>query len=151
LNLTVNPRNLEVQVEASSASVISRDSVPITVYVTSDSIPVVGAQVTISADQGNFTDTTGLTGSDGNCTFVFNAPKTTTTQLTVSVMVRVAKNGYATTENQTKIIVIPESAEAGGGFPLLTLILILIPVVVAVILVVLVKLKIITVSTKEET
>ena len=150
LNITINPGTLSVQVKPSLSSIMSSNSVSVTVYVASNTTSVAGAQVTMSAEAGNFSSTTGFTDSNGNCTFVFNAPKTTV-QLPVLIVANVSKNGYVDGGNQTKIDIVPEaSAETEGGFPLITVLLIIIPIVIAIVIVVLIKLKVIVISVKEE-
>ena len=149
LSVTINPRTFSVVIKPNLLSIMSSNSVAVTVYVASDSAPVAGAQVTVSASAGNFSVTAGFTGSDGNCTFMFNAPRTTT-QMSVSIVANVSKNGYVDAGNQTKIDIVPEATETGGGFPLLTVLLIVIPIVIAIVIMVLIKLKVIVISVKEE-
>jgi len=150
LNITINPGTLNVQVKPSLSSIMSSNSVAVTVYVASNTTPVAGAQVTISADAGNFSSATGFTDSNGNCTFMFNAPKTTV-ELPVVIVANVSKNGYVDGGNQTKINIVPETVvETEGGFPLITVLLIIIPIVIAIVIVVLIKLKVIVISVKEE-
>jgi hypothetical protein len=148
LSVTIGPGTLSVQVKPNLPSIMSSNSVAVTVFVASDTTPVAGAQVTVSTSAGNFSGTTGFTGSDGNCTFMFNAPRTTT-QMPVVIVANVSKNGYVDGGNQTKIDIVPE-AETGGGFPLLTVLLIVIPIVIAIVIAVLIKLKVIVISVKEE-
>lgn len=146
-NITINPGTFNVQVKPSLSSIISNNSLALTVYVTCNSAPVADAQVTVSADAGSFSSAVGFTNSDGNCTFIFKAP-ITTVQLSVTLVANVAKNGYVNGENQTKIGIIPE-ATAEGGFPVLTVLLIIIPIAIAVVIMVLIKLKVIVISVKE--
>jgi hypothetical protein len=149
LLITVNPANLTIQIKASSQTVMASERSVIEVYVASNSTPVVNASVTMSSSYGNFSATTLLTDSNGRCTFVFNAPKTTA-QLSVLITANVTKNGYVSTLNQTTISVIPETTEVGGGLSLITILLIVIPVIIVVIVVALVKLKVLSISFKEE-
>ncbi|MGA2768274.1 MAG: right-handed parallel beta-helix repeat-containing protein [Candidatus Bathyarchaeia archaeon] len=150
LTLTDNAGNMSVQVTASSYAIMPDNSAILTISATSNSRPVVGAQVTISTSAGNFSVTTGFTDSNGTCTFAFNAPSTTV-QLPVVIIANVTKNGYIGNGNQTTINVIPVAATHNeGGWPLVTMLLIIIPVIIAVIVVVLIKLKVIVVSTGEE-
>jgi hypothetical protein len=150
LTVTDNAGNMSVQVTASSYAIMPDNSAILTISATSNSRPVVGAQVTISTSAGNFSVTTGFTDSNGTCTFAFNAPSTTV-QLPVVIIANVTKNGYIGNGNQTTINVIPVAATHNeGGWPLVTMLLIIIPVIIAVIVVVLIKLKVIVVSTGEE-
>jgi parallel beta-helix repeat protein len=150
LTLTDNAGNMSVQVTASSYAIMPDNSAILTISATSNSRPVVGAQVIISTSAGNFSVTTGFTEANGTCTFVFNAPSTTV-QLPVVIIANVTKNGYIGNGNQTTINVTPVPITHNeGGWPLVTMLLIIIPVIIAVIVVVLIKLKVIVVSTGEE-
>jgi hypothetical protein len=147
-SMTVNPGTIDIEVRA-SASVGSGNSSVVTVYVSSNATPLPDAHVTVSASGGNFAATTGLTDSDGLCTFVFDAPRTMV-ELHVTIAVNASKNGYIDAGNQMTITVIPETT--GGGWPLTTILLIVVPVVIAVaVVVVLVRSKVLVISTKEET
>jgi len=150
LKITVNPRTFNVQIIA--PTIESGESATITVRAKcrEDATLVAGATVNISSSDGNFSTITGVTDSDGYCTFIFNAPETTM-QLPVAITANVTKNGYINGGNQTTITVIPKTiAETGGGWSIMTILLIIIPIAIAVIVIVLVKLKIIAFSFREE-
>jgi hypothetical protein len=123
--------------------------VTINVYVTANATPVSGAQVAISSNVGNFSTASGLTDADGNCGFLFHAPKTTV-PLSAVVVANVTKNGYMKSGNQTEIDIAPVVPETQGGLPLIAMLLIVvIPIVIAIVVIVLIKLKVIVVSTEE--
>jgi len=145
LQITVNPGELDVQIEVSESVVDSGGSTAVVVYVTCNGTPVKDVLVTMSTNNGNLVPTN-ITGSEGHFEFVFNAPRATV-QLTATVVANATKNGYITGENQTTITVTPET---GGGWPLMTILLIIVPIVIVVIILVLVKLKVITFSAEEE-
>jgi hypothetical protein len=150
LNITVTPGVLSVEVSSASPSVRSRESAVVTVLVTCNSTRIADAQVTMSVDNGNFSGTTAITDVNGSCTFIFNAP-ITTTQLSAVIRANATKNGFISAGSQTTMNIMPEAPpQAEGGWPWWTILLIVIPIVVVVIVVVLIKLKIITVSAKEE-
>jgi nitrogen fixation protein FixH len=148
--ISVSPRNMTVQIQVSSYAIESSSTAIVAVNVTSNATPVADAQVTLTANFGNFSATTGPTDSNGTCTFTFNAPSTTV-QLPVVISANVTKNGYFGNGNQTTINVIPVApTQNEGGFPWVTMLLIIIPVAIAVIVLVLIKLKVIVVSAGEE-
>jgi hypothetical protein len=150
LNITVTPGVLSVEVSSASPSVRSRESAVVTVLVTCNSTRVADAQVTMSVDNGNFSGTTAITDVNGSCTFIFNAP-ITTTQLSAVITANATKNGFISAGSQTTMNIMPEAPpQAEGGWPWWTILLIVIPIVVVVIVVVLIKLKIITFSSEEE-
>jgi hypothetical protein len=150
LTLTVNPGNISVQVTASTYATAPDSSIKVTVSAAADSRPVAGAQVIISTNFGKFSSTTGLTDSNGLCSFVFKAPSTSV-QLPVVITANVTKNGYIGNGNQTTINVVPVTIthnQGGSMVPIMLLIIIL--VIIAVIVVVLIKLKVIVVSSGKE-
>jgi len=147
INMIVNPGVLSVEVSTNPSAVMSKESALVTVHVTCNASPVANASITISSTNGNLSQATGVTDSNGHCTFIFNAPKTTQEIPSVVITVNAAKNGYISAGNETTITVTPE---AGGGWPLTTILLVLIPILVVVIVVVLIKLKIIVLSMEEE-
>jgi hypothetical protein len=149
--VTVNPKILNVQMEVSTTTIKSEDTATVTVNVVGeeDATPIADASVTMLSNYGNFSVMSKTTDSEGSCTFVFNAPQTTS-QLSVIITANVTKNGYMDGGNQTTITVTPKIAEAEGGWPITTILLIIIPIAIVVIVVVLVKLKIITVTSEEE-
>lgn len=146
IQITVNPGELDVQVQVSESIVDSGESTVVDVYVTCNGTPVKDVLVTMSSTYGNFSALTDVTDSEGRCQFDFTAPRTTV-QLTAIIVANVTKNGYITAENQTTITVSPE---IGGGWPITTILLIIIPIAIVVIIAVLIKLEIITFSAEEE-
>ena len=148
LTITVNPGILHVTVTAESSTVASRESALVTVHVTCNATPVANASIALSSSQGNLSAATGLTDSNGYCTFIFNAPRTTEQIPQIIIIANATKNGYISAENQTTITVTAEVGE--GGLPLTTILLIIIPIIITVVVVILIKLKIIVISAGEE-
>jgi hypothetical protein len=144
--VTVSPRVFTVLVTATPSLIESEATSTITVYVTTDGKPVVNVSVSVTAETGVFSETTGLTDSTGYCTFIFTAPRATAA-LTITINAAATKNGYESGEHQTQITVNPP---LGGGLPLLTILLILIPVIAIVVVAVLIKLKVISISWGED-
>jgi parallel beta-helix repeat protein len=147
-NVTINPGILNVIVTAEPSTVASRESALVTVHVMRNATSVANASITLSSSQGNLSATTGLTDSNGYCTFIFNAPRTTEQIPQIIIIANATKNGYIGAENQTIITVTAEVGE--GGWPLTTILLIIIPVVIVAVVAVLIKLKVIALSVKEE-
>jgi hypothetical protein len=142
--LTVKLATLTVEIASSSAEVESGKTQKITVYVTSNSEPVANAVVTVSSGLGGTLPTTNSTDQNGDCEFVFTAPKTTS-QYGVFITANASKNGYTSGQSQTAMTVNP--AVAG---PSLTILLMIIVVIIVAIVLVLIKLKILVISSKGE-
>src|SRR4030066_158730 len=148
--ITVTPAILSIQINATSEAVASGDALVIKVYATRNSTAVPNVSVFMTTNYGNFSIANGVTDSNGQCTFIFNAPQTEI-QLTATINATVSKNGYVTAENQTRINIMPTASVGGGGSLALTTILLAgIPIIAVVIGVVLVKLKVLSFSVKEE-
>lgn len=149
--ITVNLRTLQVQVTATSTTVESQKTLTITVHVTYEAKPIADAVVTVSSGgTGTFSATTGYTDSNGDCTFIFTAPQTTT-QLEVNIVANANKSGYLEGMGETIVIVLPEAAPSTpvSGFPLTMILLIAAIIIVVAIILILIKLKIIVITWKE--
>jgi hypothetical protein len=148
LLILVNPRTFDVQIMAPMAE--SEGSTTITIYVTckEDSSTVSGATVTMSASVGSFDTATKTTDSNGQVTFVFTAPATST-DLNVTLTASISKAGYVSSTTQTMVPVSKATSQGGLGW-LLTILLIIIPVVIVIVVVVLIKKKVISISSEEE-
>jgi hypothetical protein len=150
--ITVNPKTFNIRVEVSPTTIESELLATVSVNVTckEDGKAVSDAFIMMSADNGTFVSANKTTGQDGLCLFIFSTPQITS-QVNVTLIASVSKGGFASSENQTVITVVPKaSLTPEAGFPLLMVLLIVIPIVIAVVVVVLIKLKIISVSLKEE-
>jgi len=148
-SVTVNLGNLTVQIKTSSETITSRETGVVEVTVLSNSTPVADVSVTMSTNFGNFSTTTSVTDSNGQCTFLFNAPKTNV-QFTAAIRANATKNGYMSAEGQTMINVIPEMAtQTVGGIPLTIILLIIIPAIIVAVVAVLIKFKVISISFSE--
>jgi hypothetical protein len=146
--VNVTPGMLDIEIMVLPSSVASEELAVVTVYVSCEQTPVVNASVSLSCTYGTVYPATNLTDADGYCTFVFNAPQTTTL-LSVDITANATKYGYASSEKQASITVNPEIERPAEGWPLMTILLILIPIVIVIVVVVLVKLKIIVLSSGE--
>ena len=104
----VDPKTLDVQITAKPNATISEANVNVTVHVEYDMIPIVGASITIAAENGNFSTATGLTDSNGNVTFIFTAPQVNQ-QFNITITARATKARYAEGQGQLKITVNPRT------------------------------------------
>jgi parallel beta-helix repeat protein len=99
---------LMIEVIADPSVIKSEETANATVHVTYSGQLVADALVTIWSDGGgNFSAPTGTTDSNGDCTFVFTAPQTTT-QLNITITAAAIKAGYADGQGQTKIAIEPK-------------------------------------------
>jgi len=105
--ITTEPNILAVQVIPESNVTISEAKLNVTVHVMEhDMIPIAGANVTVMAENGNFSMTTGLTDIYGNVTFIFTAPQVNE-QSDINVTAQAIKAGYADGEGHLEITVNP--------------------------------------------
>lgn len=104
----VDPKTLNVQITAKPNATISEANISVTVHVEYDMIPIVGANITIVAENGNFSKTTGLTDDYGNVTFIFTAPQVNE-QSNINVTAKATKAGYAEDQSQLEITVNPRT------------------------------------------
>jgi len=105
--ITIEPKILAVQITAEPNVTISEANINVTVHVEYDT-PIAGANITIAAENGNFSTATGLTDNDGNVTFSFIAPQVNE-QSNISITARATKAKYAEGQGQLKITVNPRT------------------------------------------
>ncbi len=106
--MTVEPKVLDVSVLADPAVTLSETMTNVTVHVEYERTPVEGANVTITAENGTLSQTTGLTDIDGSITFGFTVP-TVKTQIPITIAANASMFGYAGNQGQTVIIVNPKT------------------------------------------
>ena len=140
---------LEVTVVPNPSLIVSEKTSNVAVYVRRNGKSVSNANVSITATSGVFSETTGLTNSNGYCTFLFAAPRTTS-ETSIPILANATKLGYISAEKQATINVIPQTIETGGGLSLTTVLLIVVPIVIVAIAVILIKLRIIEFSSSKE-
>jgi co-chaperonin GroES (HSP10) len=104
----IKPKTLDVQIIAEPNFTISEAKLNITVHVEYEMSYTVGANVTIMAENGNFSKTTGLTDNYGNVTFIFTAPQVNE-QSNINVTAKATKAGYAEDQSQLEITVNPRT------------------------------------------
>lgn len=106
IEITVMPKVLVVQVTAERNATISEDEISVTVHVEYDGKPVQEANVTLSADAGEFSATTAYTDAFGNATLIFKAPPVENETLIV-IIATASKYGYASNSSSLLVTVTP--------------------------------------------
>ena len=106
--IAIAPKVLAVQITTKSNATISEARLDVNVHVEYDMIPMVGANIIIIAENGNFSTTTGLTNNDGNATFIFTAPPVNE-QSNIRITAQATKAGYAQGQSQLEITVNPRT------------------------------------------
>ena len=146
VEMTVNIGTLYVEVTADPVTVVSRATSTVAIHVTCNGDPMVETVVTMWSDGGgDFSSVEAMTDSNGDVTFVFTAPETTTSS-NFNIIATATKSGYTDGVGWMSMTVNP-----GGGIALpLILIIIAVIVVIVVVVVVLIKLKIINISWSPE-
>jgi hypothetical protein len=104
----VDPKMLAVQITAKPNVTISEANVNVTVHVEYDATPIAEANITIEAENGNFSMSTELTDAYGNATFVFTAPQVNE-QSNITITARATKARYAEGQGQAEITVNPRT------------------------------------------
>jgi len=107
-HVSIEPKILVVEISADASVTISEAKLNVTVHVEYDATPIGEADITITADSGNFTTSTGLTDGDGNVTFAFTAPPVNT-QSNITITATAKKAGYANGQHQLIITVNPRT------------------------------------------
>ncbi len=150
--LTVEPRMLVVELAASPSTINSEGTSQVTAHVTYDGAPVSDATVSLSSESGgSFSSMNGTTNSDGDATFTFTAPQTTT-PINATIMATAAKAGFVNGQDHAEIGVNPGTIHepGGGGLPLTTILLIAVPIIAVIVVVILIKMKIIYLSSEQD-
>ena len=104
----IDPKSLDVQIIAEPNFTISEANVNVTVHVEYDMSPILGANVTVVAENGNFSVGTGLTDVYGNVTFTFTAPQVNE-QSNITITAHATKARYAEGQSQLEITVNPRT------------------------------------------
>ncbi|HVP40627.1 MAG TPA: right-handed parallel beta-helix repeat-containing protein [Candidatus Krumholzibacteriaceae bacterium] len=97
VNVTINPGSIKSEATAS-----------VSVRVTYSGAPVSDAVVSVSSNStGRFDQTSGVTGTNGTCTFVFTAPQTST-QLEINIAATATKSSYLDGQGQALLTIEPK-------------------------------------------
>ena len=106
--MPVKPKMLSTQITLSSNTTFSEARMNLTVTVTYEDAPIQNASVTLAAQAGNFSITTGTTDSNGNVTVQFTAPQVSSLT-NVKITVEATKQGYMNDQNEVTIAVNPRT------------------------------------------
>ncbi|MBS7632171.1 right-handed parallel beta-helix repeat-containing protein [Candidatus Bathyarchaeota archaeon] len=106
--IVVEPKILYVEVNVNPDTILSEAVSSVTVYVTTDTLPVKDVAVTIASNVGgNFSPAIAMTNVNGEAVFVFTAPQTTV-ELNAQITATATKSGYVTGEGSAMILVRPK-------------------------------------------
>ena len=106
--LTVEPNVLVVQLWQNATAVTSGATENVVIGVSSNGALISNAAITMSSNStGSFSQTTGVTDANGNCTFTFTAPQTST-YLEVKITATATMSGYAEGQGQTLLTIMPK-------------------------------------------
>jgi parallel beta-helix repeat protein len=108
VQLLIEPKIPVVQITTYSSTTFSETKLAVTVSVEYDTLPLSGSNVTITANNGNLSTTTGFTGTYGNVTFNFTAPLVNE-ETNITITAQATKMGYAEAQNELKIAVEPRT------------------------------------------
>jgi hypothetical protein len=100
--ITIEPKILSVQIIANTNATISEATLNLTVHVEYEGTPIEGANVTLTAENGSFSITTGLTDNYGNVSSVFTAPPVNNQSLII-ITAHASKAAYADGQGQLEI------------------------------------------------
>jgi parallel beta-helix repeat protein len=100
--IAVEPKILSVQITANTNTTISEATLNLTVHVEYEGMPVEGANVTLTTENGSFSITTKLTDNYGNVTSVFTAPPVSNQSLII-ITAHASKAAYADGQGQLEI------------------------------------------------
>jgi hypothetical protein len=108
IQLPIEPKIPVVQITTTSNTTFSGTKLAVTTHVEYDTLPLSGSNVTITADNGNLSTSTGLTGTQGNVTFTFTAPLVNK-ETNITITAQATKTGYAEAQNELKLTVEPKT------------------------------------------
>jgi len=106
--LTVTPKILGVHVSAEPVTLVSEAKTTVTVYVEYETVPIEGADVTITAESGNLSTANKLTDIHGDANFEFTAPSVNESS-SIAITAKATSSGYAENQNQMVITVDPKT------------------------------------------
>ena len=106
--VTIMPKVLSVSIISDSPITYSYGNSTVTVQVEYGNTPIQGANVTVTAANGTFPQTTGVTDAFGNVTFAFTAP-TVNAATNISLSATASETGYLGSTGQLNIMVNPRT------------------------------------------
>jgi hypothetical protein len=98
----IEPKILNVLITTNTNTTISEATLNLTVHVEYEGLPIEGANVTLTTENGSFSIITGLTDNYGNITSVFTAPPVNNQSLIV-ITAHASKMAYADGQDQLEI------------------------------------------------
>jgi hypothetical protein len=104
----IMPKVLSVSIISDSPITYSYGNSTVTVQVEYANTPIQGANITITATNGTFAQTTGVTDAFGNATFTFTAP-TVNAGTNISLSATASETGYLGSTGQLNITVNPRT------------------------------------------
>jgi hypothetical protein len=108
--IVIEPKILNVIVDAQPDVTISEANVTLTVHVEYEMESIESANVTVTAQSGDFSTAYEYSNEYGNVTFLFTTPPVST-QSKVTITVRASKTGYATGQSTIELTVNPRTFE----------------------------------------
>lgn len=114
--ITIEPKILNVQITANTNTTISEATLNLTVHVEYEGLPIEGANVTLTTENGSFSIITGLTDDYGNITSVFTAPPVNN-QSIVIITAHASKVAYADDQGQVEVTDNPRTFSIQIGAP----------------------------------
>jgi hypothetical protein len=106
--ITIEPKILTVRIIAEPTATISEAKLNVTVHVEYEMVPILEANVTVTAESGNFSVTSELTNVYGDVTFIFTAPPVTV-QSNITITAQATREGYAATQSDLEVSVTPKT------------------------------------------
>jgi hypothetical protein len=106
--IAVNPKVMSIEIIPHSNATLSNAKLNITVQATYNNTSVEGANVTITATNGTFDQTTGITDNYGNVTFTFNAPQVNQ-PYNITFSATATEDGYLEATDQLDLPVNPRT------------------------------------------
>jgi uncharacterized GH25 family protein len=106
--IAVNPKVMSIEIIPHSNATLSNAKLNITVQATYNNTSVEGANVTITATNGTFDQTTGITDNYGNVTFTFNAPQVNQ-PYNITFSATATEDGYLEATDQLDVPVNPRT------------------------------------------
>jgi len=107
--ITIKPKVLNVEVKVYPETVFSEGTINVTAYVTFNGQPVSEVNIMVTSSFGNLS-ATGITNSNGICTFTFAAPAVYQ-QTNVTFFVNASKTGYVSGNSFMQITLKPGTLE----------------------------------------
>jgi PKD repeat protein len=110
VTIVIEPKILNVIVYAQPDVTISEANVTLTAHVEYEMTPIESANVTVTAQSGDFSKAYDFSNEYGNVTFSFTTPPVST-QSKITITIRASETGYATGQSTIELTVNPRTFE----------------------------------------